>query len=264
MLLALWATLAGWAFLSLHLAVPALRVGLYLLPISLYLWVLVDAVLLAKRSPADYVLRRYNRVWAYALAVLLVGVVAHPAFTSFVKARIARAYSAPSDAMRPTLAPGDYLLASRGVPSSIERGSILVWHSPEGIEIIQRAVALPGDTVEMRAKSLFVNGRAVREPYVRHIDPNADVADPQMLWQREFLAGRSRESYRPTRDTWGPLAVPAGHYLLLGDNRDNSYDGRYRGFVRRDWITGQPVWVYLSRDPETGRFRWSRSGMSIR
>jgi signal peptidase I len=263
MLLALSTALASWVLLCLYLEVPALRIGSFLGVVALYLWILADAVRLARRSP-EYTLRRYNRGWVFALVVLISAFALQPAFQQMVGSKIARAYSIPGASMLPTLAPGDLLYVSPRVPTQLQRASLVVWHSPEQIQIIQRVVALPGDTVEMRAKALFVNGRAVREPYVQHTDPNAGGTDPQMLWQREHLVREDPRPYRPTRDTWGPLLVPTGHYLLLGDNRDNTYDSRYRGFVRRNHLTDRPVWVYASRDPETGRFRWSRFGMSIR
>ncbi len=118
----------------------------------------------------------------------------------------------------------------------------------------------------MRAKVLFVNGRAQSEPYTRHIDPASDPSAEGMMWQRDHLVtGRTDPGeYRPSRDRWGPLVVPRGRYFLLGDNRDNSYDSRYVGLIADADITGRPDWIYLSWDSERGAMRWGRIGSGIR
>jgi signal peptidase I len=91
-----------------------------------------------------------------------------------------------------------------------------------------------------------------------------------MRWQRRYLIASTRHKYLPTRDNWGPLVVPSDRYFVLGDNRENSEDSRYWGFVARDQIRGQPWLVYYSFVPSSAlsfsglrRVRWARLGTLI-
>jgi signal peptidase I len=181
------------------------------------------------------------------------------------------------------------------------RGEVVVFHPPhEPLKnYVKRVVGVPGDTLEMREKVLLVNGRVMRENYARYIDNSRDATYSGMKWQRNHLLadeidrapaygeddGRSeydrgpstndyrtpRDGYRPSRDNWGPIAVPEGSYFVLGDNRDNSEDSRYWGFVDRQSIRGRPWRVYFSYDlsselrvPWLNAVRWERVGQPIR
>ena len=110
------------------------------------------------------------------------------------------------------------------------------------------------------------------EPFVRHVDPRRDEFHPDMAWQAGFLAGgRDPASYRPTRDNWGPIQVPEDSYFVLGDNRDNSEDSRYWGFVDKKSVRGRPWFVYYSFDSSSDEeaawmrdVRWGRIGGIVR
>ncbi|CAN5276178.1 hypothetical protein BH20GEM2_BH20GEM2_11330 [soil metagenome] len=261
--MALWGAIAGWALFSMHVPVPTLRIGLFLLVLALYVWIVFDAVRLARAAPANYWPRQYHRVLIYVALVAFLGFILQPAFTATIQATTAHAYRFPSGAMSPTILAGDYFYVSPHVPDQIQRGHLIAWRAAPGDERIHRIMGLPGDTVAMRGKELFVNGTPVREAYVQHIDPEANPSNPSMQWQRDYLVSDSSAEYEPSRDDWGPLVVPAGRYFVLGDNRDNSYDSRYVGFVRRSLITGQPIWIYLSLDPIGWDIRWNRIGKDI-
>jgi signal peptidase I len=107
------------------------------------------------------------------------------------------------------------------------------------------------------------------EPYTRHTDPLTDPYFEEMLWQIPYLVHRPAHwsDYHPTRDNWGPLVVPPGKVFTLGDNRDNSEDSRFWGFLDEGKITGRPMFVYYSFEKEslspfawlTG-VRWGRIG----
>jgi signal peptidase I len=125
----------------------------------------------------------------------------------------------------------------------------------------------------MRAGQLIRNGRAVRETYVEHIDPAEDPSTSEFAWQRAYVSRAVAETsaYYPSRDNWGPLVVPTHRFFVLGDNRDDSSDSRYWGFVPDSSITGSPLFVYFSYVPDSttpwswiAHVRWTRLGEVIR
>jgi signal peptidase I len=196
------------------------------------------------------------------------------------------AFRIPTGSMENTLLVGDFLLVNKavygaqvpGTPVRLpafgdpDRGHVVVFNPPHepNKNYVKRLVGLPGDTLFMRDKVLFVNGVPVSEPYARHMDP-LDVYDPGMSWQLGHLTPPARkDDYRPSRDNWGPVAVPQEQYFVLGDNRDDSQDSRYWGFVDHASIKGRPWLVYYSFNPSTLRnvpwiteIRWDRIGGAI-
>ena len=213
------------------------------------------------------------------------------AFILFViiKTFFVEAFQIPSGSMERTLLVGDFLFVNKAVYGaqipgtsarlpgfeSPQRGDVIVFAYPKNPELnyVKRVIGEPGDTVEMRGGEVRVNAESLKEPYVQRVDPTHDIYDPEFNWQRDYLAGGpvARRSYRPTRDTWGPLVVPPGRYLVLGDNRDNSADSRYWGFVDEKAVKGRPLVVYFSYDREAHDalpwltdIRWHRLGSIIR
>jgi len=191
-----------------------------------------------------------------------------------------------SGSMEDTLLVGDMLLVNRAaigspVPliggripgySTARRGDILVFDPPheETLKLIKRLVGMPGDTLEMRDRVLYINGVRAEEPYVKH-EPIEDETHPWMVWQRDhLLPGTDRSTYAPTRDNWGPIVIPDAHYFMLGDNRERSLDSRYWGLLEEWRLEGRAVFTYFSynRDsfrpfPAIREIRWSRIGRAI-
>ena len=187
-----------------------------------------------------------------------------------------------SGSMEDTLLVGDFLYVNRlsvgsRVPftqtrlpgySEIRRGDVIVFdpHHEDDMKLVKRLVGLPGDTLQMVAGQLIRNGEELLEPYVKHEDPRGgEQFLPEMLWQAEFLLPEvDRSSYRPTRDTWGPLVVPQEHYFMLGDNRDGSLDSRFWGPLASWRVEGRAVFKYFSYDRGSvpfaflRRVRWDR------
>lgn len=160
--------------------------------------------------------------------------------------------------MAPTLVPGDHVFAHslRQLP---RHGEVVIYVTPDGPRV-KRVVGVPSDTIAMRGGVLSVNGVAVNEPYA----VPQDVAREEFGWQRRFLLpGVDPLAYRPTLNSWGPLVVPAGRYFVLGDNRGDSADSRYIGFLDLAGIVQVPTMIYFSRDPETGSVRWDRIGRHL-
>jgi signal peptidase I len=120
--------------------------------------------------------------------------------------------------------------------ADIQRGDVIVFKFPEdpNRDFIKRVIGLPGESVELRAKKVYINGKPLDEPYVHYLAPSAG---PQEL--HEVTSADVRENY-------GPVTVPSNEYFMMGDNRDNSMDSRYWGFLKRDLIKGKAVVIYWS------------------
>jgi len=207
------------------------------------------------------------------------------AFGLFVVLRffVVATFVITSGSMEASLLEGDLLLADRmaygaripgsdlHLPGYAEPtlGDVVVFephHDFDG-KVVKRIVGVGGDTLAMRDGVLHRNGEPQEEPYVS--DGGApDLHDSQMLWQTEYLIeGANDGGYRPTRDTWGPLVVPEGHYFLIGDHRDASYDSRYWGPLAGWRLEARVAAIYFSYDPDAlepfpwvTAARWGRIG----
>ncbi len=188
----------------------------------------------------------------------------------------------PSGSMERTLLIGDFLFVNKALYGAEipvvrkhlpalrdpQRGDLVVFASVEdpGLTVVKRVVGVAGDTLAMRANVLRRNGVAVEEPYVERRNPDLDPADPAMrAWQLPYYVGADAAGYHPSLKTWGPVVVPPDSFFVMGDNRDDSYDSRYWGFLGRDRIRGHPFLVYYSYDrngplplPFLTAVRWKR------
>jgi signal peptidase I len=198
------------------------------------------------------------------------------------------AFTIPSGSMERTLLVGDFLIVNKllygaEIPLTAARlpgvrrphtGDVIVFQWPKDLEqsFVKRVVAEGGDTVAMHDGVLYLNGKPRREGYVVHADPDDDPMYESFRWQARYLADTMlRPGYHPTRNNWGPLVVPRGSYFVLGDNRDNSLDSRFWGFVADSLVRGKPLFVYFSVAPDrtgvasswTQRFRWRRVGTMV-
>jgi signal peptidase I len=228
------------------------------------------------------VLARWFDSWMRSLGMALV-------LFLIIRTFLLEAFQIPSGSMERTLLAGDFLFVNKAVYgaqipgtnarlpgfNTPHRGDVIVFAYPKDptLSYVKRVIGAPGDVVEMRQGQVYVNGRGLEEPYVQRKDPLHDGFDPEFNWQREYLVRRTdeqRRRYHPTRDTWGPLRIPEDKYFVLGDNRDNSADSRYWGFVDASAVKGRPLVVYFSYNRETSDalpwltdIRWSRLGSLI-
>ena len=179
----------------------------------------------------------------------------------FIRAFIVQAFKIPSGSMQDTLLIGDQLLVNKfiyGVKlpftnitiipvKNPQRGEIIVFKYPEdpSKDFIKRVIAVGGDTVEIRNKVLYVNGHKQISEYAVHVDPR--------VFPREFQP----------RDNFGPIIVPKGKLFVMGDNRDESNDSRYWGFVDISAVRGRAILIYWSWDSQNFNVRWSRLGHLI-
>ena len=178
-------------------------------------------------------------------------------------------YHIPSGSMERTLLVGDWLFVNKALygaevpllharlPAVREprRGDVVVFDSKSDPDerIVKRLVGLPGDTLAMRASHLIRNGVQVDEPYAVHTD-TAETAEPwrdvMRGWQLRYLAADSGD-YHPDLQNWGPIVVPPDSLFVLGDNRENSLDSRFWGFLPRKNLRGSPMFVSYSYDAAT-------------
>lgn len=246
-----------------------------------------------KKEPEPFNLVETLKSFAWAVLLFFV-----------IRTFVIFAYSIPSESMEETLLVGDYLMANNAVFGATlpftdirlpafrdpRRGEIVVFrptYNEPRMDVVKRVIGTPGDTLQMVDGVVIRNGERLDEPYARSsamdepiaadgrglMDP---VVQPEFYGARNhvplLLASVDRASYSPTRNNWGPLVVPAGHYWLMGDNRDQSLDSRYVGPVPREVIRGKPLFIYYSfdrDDPGAGfpRFltaaRWRRIGTPL-
>ena len=205
-----------------------------------------------------------------------------------VKTFVFEAFKIPSGSMERTLLVGDFLFVNkmvygaevpivhRRLPAirTPRRGDVIVfeWPKDRSKSFVKRLVGMPGDTLAMRDGVLIRNGVALAEPYVTHSDPEADPVFQEFSWQGDFLVktAGAAVAYHPSRNNWGPLIVPEERYFVLGDNRDNSLDSRYWGFVPDSLLRGRPEVVYFSFAADSAaefawltHVRWARLGERV-
>ncbi|MHB1298585.1 MAG: signal peptidase I [Gemmatimonadaceae bacterium] len=240
-----------------------------------------DAPIQRRQKPAA--LRALRVTWEWAKSIQLAIVL-----FLLVRAFFVEAFKIPSGSMEGTLLVGDFLLVNKmlygaevpfirkHLPALREPalGDVVVFQWPEDPtkNFVKRLVGLPADTIQMRRGVLYRNGKLQRELYALRSEPGVDPGGEDFRWQRDFVVpGVDVRAYHPSRNNWGPLVVPDRHYFMLGDNRDNSLDSRYWGFVPDSLVRGSPIFVYYSYSPDSGasldwltRVRWQRLGELIR
>jgi len=180
---------------------------------------------------------------------LLLLIIVAAAFLS-IKTFFFQPFKIPTTSMVPTLLAGDQILVNKLYYTSHDPlpGDVILFELPRNPRqtFIKRIVGKPGDQIKINTKILFVNGKAILEPY-------AINKDPQII----------PEQAQP-RDYFGPVIVPEGHLFLLGDNRDFSSDSRFWGCLPIRGVKGKVSTIYWSYDNEQRKIRWSRIGNRVK
>jgi signal peptidase I len=190
----------------------------------------------------------------------------------FIRTFVVQAFKIPTGSMEPNLLIGDHLLVNKFVfgptvsavergllpMKPIRRGDVIVHKFPEEPErdFIKRVIGLPGEQIELRHKRVYVDGKLLDEPYAFYLEP-----PPPVQSELEAADPAPARGGDP-RETYGPVTVPPGHYFMMGDNRDNSQDSRYWGFLPREYVKGKALVIYWSYEAEAGNIltgtRWGR------
>jgi signal peptidase I len=171
----------------------------------------------------------------------------------FIRTFVVQAFKIPTGSMEPNLLVGDHLLVNKFVFSpaalplerqvlpmrDVRRADVIVFKFPEEPErdFIKRVIGLPGETVELRNRQVFVNGERLVEPYAHYLFPAGEEDNSPSF---------------DVRERYGPVTVPAGHYFMMGDNRDNSQDSRYWGFLPAHYVKGRALMIYWSFEQPVG------------
>jgi signal peptidase I len=197
--------------------------------------------------------KKQSKAWEYIKAIGTALI-----FALIIRTYIVQAFKIPSGSMIPTLLIGDHILVNKfiyGTPVPFAdkkililrqpvRGDIVVFKYPEdlGKDFIKRVVGVGGDIVEEKNKVIFVNGKPQNEPYTQHVDASNGI-EP--------------------RDNFGPYLVPTGKLFVMGDNRDQSYDSRYWGYVDLSLVKGKAMIIYWSWDSTKNFPRFGRMGRIV-
>jgi signal peptidase I len=183
----------------------------------------------------------------------------------FVRTWVFQAFQIPTGSMEKNLLIGDHLIVNKMVfaptlssverailpDRAIQRGDVVVFKYPQDPDrdFIKRVIGLPGDRLELHRKRVYINGQQLDDPWAQYLSPPSTDGPPQ-------LGNKSEE--------FGPVTVPADQYFMMGDNRDNSEDSRYWGFMPRSYVKGKALFIYFSLaegQPISSLFssaRWSR------
>lgn len=255
--------LLGGPFLDLSLLTLAVLAALS--PASLWapllalltvrVLVVIDAGVCARTAPARALPGPAVRTWIGTLGLL--GWLAVTVWAAALVPFGMRAFKVAGGSMQEALLSGDCILANKLAYGLRDprtgkvvrwrqdpvRGEIVVfrWPRDHTRPFVMRVVGLPGERIEIRGRTVWVNEKPLHEPYA--LRP---------------------EGQRPGRgDTWGPAVVPPNQFFVLGDNRDHSNDSRFWGFVEHDELIGRPTSVYWSIAPDTHAVRWDRIGQPV-
>jgi signal peptidase I len=208
-------------------------------------------------------IRKLVQEWAVTLLLFL-----------FVTTTMVQAYVVPTGSMENNILVGDHMLvdkvgfenggnnwASYVLPHrEVKRGDIVAFRHPDnvGMTLVKRVIGLSGDHIRLVNKQVIRNGQKLDEPYVRHISPAVDeYRDNFPTAPDVYTSGGGREMFAGHVEG-GEVIVPAEMYFVMGDNRDNSLDSRYWGFVPNSYVVGKPLVIYWSFDAPTSDYlEWS-------
>jgi signal peptidase I len=241
--------------------------------LGLFIWAALDAWRDAKRLGKNYRLKIYNKLIVYVLLVVGLILLLFGRIIDWRKLQfLAVPYRVETEAMAPTILPGDLILADERIDHSSEnlglrRGELVVFKLPQDkkLRVVKRIIGLPGDEIELRGMELYVNGikRTAQEaPPPEDQKPESAGKDIIAIYEKGDSGVYGVYYFGRTKRNDFRISVPEGRCFVLGDNRDNSADSRHWGGIALDDIVARARIVYFSLDPKGG-VRWGRIGKSL-
>jgi signal peptidase I len=207
-------------------------VGGLAITLGYMIFVLIDAAITARRLHIIRV-KQYNRWYFYILIILINAFLVNSLLSPFIIPPI-KAYKVPAASMTSTLMIGDRVIANKKyyTNKSPKRGDVVIFPDPSdpSKDFIKRIIGLPGETIEILAKKVYINGQPLEEHYI--------IGAP----------GRGLRTDMAPSKKFGPVTVPRGKLFVLGDNRDNSLDSRHFGFVAIAALKGKALYIYWAKD----------------
>ena len=215
----------------------------------------LDAYRLAKNQPTDYKKQWFNKGWIYTAVFFALAITINPLMDQIAGKHIIRAYFISSPGMHPTILTHDVILVNKMVfPEKNDIALIEFGNSDQskltdlegGGQLLGRIIGTPGDTAEVNANGVFINGKQLDEPYANFVEPT-----------------RTGALYDDISH-FGPTQVPTDSYFVLADNRTYGFDSRILGFIPKEKIGGKVTKVFWSWNLDEGHFKWERTALSLK
>jgi signal peptidase I len=216
-----------------------------------------------KSAPAAAAPYRKSTVREYFESIAIAVILA-----LFIRTFVVQAFKIPTGSMENNLLIGDHLIVNKFVfgpdgswlgrtllpMRSLHRGDVVVFKYPEDPErdFIKRVIGLPGETLEVKDKRVYINGKRMDEPYVHYLEPPSAASEYHEVTSYDL------------RERYGPVKIPADKYFVMGDNRDNSQDSRYWGFLPREYVKGRALMIYWSYESETEDYQQTGLGSTLK
>ncbi len=235
-----------WYFFLIPL--PMINIALpFVLFCFFYYLVVHDAVKLARKINHSQEPQPFNK-WYFYILFIGISFIANETISTSIKYHVLQSYKIPSKSMEPFIVKGDHIIVEKWFSKreGLHRGDVIVFPFPkdETRAFIKRVVGLPGEKLKIKNQRIFINGQALDESYAFHSEPVKN--EPIYL-----------------RDNLDQIVIPEGMLFVLGDNRENSQDSRYFGFIEVSKVMGKVKMLYWSYDKEESQVRWNRIGKLV-
>lgn len=207
---------------------------------------MTDGFIQAKKL-IDYELKSYNKWYVYLSFVIVLGIVR--TFLDLPASTGIQTFKIPTPSMNPTMQPGDRVVASLNYykHSPIQQGDIVVFNSPQGGIWTFRVIGLPSDSIEIKEGKVYVNNQlnelTTTKEYILD-DQDVIQYQEQINPTKTIKTLRYKKILMPDTQTFGKTRIPDNEYFLMGDNRDNAYDSRFIGTIKKDDILGRVIYSY--------------------